>query len=62
MKYEVHMSSKFSKVIREMPENAKKTLLHLVDDIRETGPVQPKYPNYSVLGEVTYHCTLPTVG
>lgn len=55
------MSSKFNKVIREMQKNAKETLRHLVDDIRETGPVQPRNNNYSALGEVTYHCTSPTV-
>ena len=61
MRYEVHVSSKFNKVIREMQKNAKEALRHLVDDIRETGPVQPRTNNYSALGEVTYHCTSPTV-
>lgn len=39
MKYEVRMSSKFDKVIRQMPANAKETLYRLIKDIAETGPV-----------------------
>lgn len=41
-----------------MPKNARQTLAHLVDDIRECGPVQPKYHNYSKLGKDRYHCHL----
>lgn len=58
MKYSVFMKKRFEKVIREMPESAQETLLRLVDDIGETGPVQPLYPNYSKLREGTYHCHL----
>ncbi|WP_298506330.1 hypothetical protein [uncultured Sphaerochaeta sp.] len=58
MNYIIKMSSKFSKVIREMPKNAKETLRHLIDDMKETGPVQPKYHNFSALGKQTYHCHL----
>jgi hypothetical protein len=38
-----------------MPKNAKETLRHLIDDMKETGPVQPKYHNFSALGKQTYH-------
>ena len=58
MKYEVRMSSKFDKVIRQMPANAKETLYRLIKDIAETDPVQVGYHNYSKLGENTYHCHL----
>lgn len=58
MKYKVLMSSKFNKVIREMPKNARTALYHLIEDISETGPIQPRYRNYSALGDVTYHCHL----
>jgi mRNA-degrading endonuclease YafQ of YafQ-DinJ toxin-antitoxin module len=54
--YEVFMPKKFDKIIREMPVNARKVLVKLMDDIREDGPVQPKYQKYSKLGDVTYHC------
>jgi mRNA-degrading endonuclease YafQ of YafQ-DinJ toxin-antitoxin module len=56
--YEVFMPKKFDKIIREMPVNAKKVLVKLIDDIRENGPIQPLYQNYSKLGDVTYHCHL----
>jgi mRNA-degrading endonuclease RelE of RelBE toxin-antitoxin system len=58
MGYVVKMPKNFDKIVREMPANVKKTLLKLVDDIREKGPVQSAYPNFSKLGKVTYHCHL----
>lgn len=39
MKYEVRMSGKFDKVIRQMPSNARETLYRLINDIKATGPV-----------------------
>lgn len=58
MEYDVRMSGKFNKIIRQMPANARKTLYCLLNDIKETGPVQPAYHNYSKLGEHTYYCHL----
>ena len=58
MKYVVKMSQKFNRVISQMPRNAQMTLRSLILDIKETGPVQPKYHNYSKIGKVTYHCHL----
>ncbi|MDR1420707.1 MAG: hypothetical protein LBI86_10065 [Treponema sp.] len=58
MDYDVHMPKKLEKTLRKMPENARRTLFHLVNDIRETGPVRPEYHNYSRLGKNTYHCHL----
>ena len=43
MEYDVRMSGKFNKIIRQMPANARKTLYCLLNDIKETGPVQPAY-------------------
>jgi hypothetical protein len=58
MEYDVRMPKKLNKTLREMPENAKRTLFHLVNDIRETGPIRLEYHNYSRLGESLYHCHL----
>lgn len=58
MKYVVNMSQRFNKVIMQMPRNAQITLRNLIKDIAETGPVQPKYHNYSKIGKITYHCHL----
>ena len=57
-KYIVKMPRKLEKVIRDIPESARKVLLKLVDDIQNSGPIQPAYPNYSKLGKDTYHCHL----
>lgn len=57
-KYTVRIPRNLEKTFREMPENAQKALLKLIDDIRETGPIQPKYHNYSMLGNDLYHCHL----
>ena len=52
MKYVVNMSQKLNQKIKQ------ETLRNLIIDIAETGPVQPKYHNYSKIGKVTYHCHL----
>ncbi len=54
MKYEVRMSARFDKAIRQMPA----TPYRLFNDIKASGPVQPGYHNYSKLGKNTYHCHL----
>lgn len=41
-----------------MPRNARERLVLLVDDISDSGPIQPQFMNYSKLGENTYHCHL----
>jgi hypothetical protein len=58
MEYDVRMPKKLEKTLREMPGSAKRTLFHLVNDIRETGPVRPEYSNYSKPGKDLYHCHL----
>ena len=58
MGYKVFMPRHLDRVIREMPINAQKVLVKLVDDIQERGPEQPAYHNYSKLGKFTYHCHL----
>jgi hypothetical protein len=49
------MPKKWEKTLREMPNNAKRTLFHLVNDIRETGTVRPEYHNYRKLDIDLYH-------
>jgi hypothetical protein len=56
--YVVQMPKKLEKTLREMPRNAKTVLFNLVNDIQETGPMQPAYHHYSKLGNETYHCHL----
>ena len=58
MRYTVMLTSKSRKAIDKLPEIAKETLVNLIDDLEERGPVQPKYKNYSKLGKGRYHCHL----
>lgn len=58
MTYVVKMPKHLDKVIREMPKNTRIMLAKLIDDITNTGPVQPSYHNYSKLGKDRYHCHL----
>jgi hypothetical protein len=58
IKYAVKIPKNIGKITRDMPNNAVVTLKKLIDDIMDSGPVQSAYPNYSKLGEVTYHCHL----
>ncbi|MDR2901188.1 MAG: hypothetical protein LBV20_06680 [Treponema sp.] len=57
-KYTVKIPKNIGKITRDMPKNAVETLSFLIDDIRDLGPIQPAYHNYSKLGESTYHCHL----
>lgn len=34
------------------------TVMFLVEDLRQDGPVQPRWANYSKLGKNLYHCHL----
>ena len=56
--YEVRLTKKAAKGIRSLPKNAQETFWTLVHAIEDTGPVQPRFPNYSKLGNFTYHCHL----
>ncbi|GHV58437.1 hypothetical protein AGMMS49579_25980 [Spirochaetia bacterium] len=58
VRYVVKTPKKLDKIIRDMPPNAVKTLVRLIDDLGESGPIRPEYPNYSKLGAVTCHCHL----
>lgn len=58
VRYVVKTPKKLGKIIRDMPPNAVKTLVRLIDDLGDTGPIRPEYPNYSKLGAITYHCHL----
>ncbi len=55
VKYIVKTPKNLNKLLQDMPNNAVQTLVRLIDDIKDKGPVQPTYANYSKLGKVTYH-------
>jgi hypothetical protein len=42
----------------KMPESQRKLLLALRNDLKTSGPVQPRWPKYSKLGGKKHHCHL----
>ena len=58
MQYTVTIKKKALKDIKEAPERIKRKFELLVEDLETNGPEQPAWPNYSMLGNVTYHCHL----
>jgi mRNA-degrading endonuclease RelE of RelBE toxin-antitoxin system len=60
MKYEVSIKRKVSKRLRKLPIWVQKRMAILVEDLREKGPEQPKWQNYSKLSETEYHCHVGT--
>lgn len=58
MRYKVGMSRSSQKSAKKLPMKEKLVLAHLLMDIEENGPVQPKYQNFSKLGKDKYHCHL----
>ena len=56
--YSVLVSKRVLRRIERMPESVGKRLAVLVEQLRQRGPVQPAWPNYSKLGPDRYHCHL----
>jgi len=42
----------------KMPLLQQKKLLVLISDLERDGPIQPKWPNFSMIGDSRYHCHL----
>lgn len=60
MKYDVVLKRKVFKGLRRLPLVVQKKLALLASDLKECGPVQPKWQNYSKLSSTEYHCHLGT--
>ncbi len=58
MKYEVVLKRKVAKGLHKLPLRVQKKLAVLANDLRDTGPVQPVWQNYSKLSPTEYHCHL----
>ena len=58
VKYEVTIKKQCMKNIARLSRNDRDTLSRLLMDLRDKGPVQPNYKNYSRLGKGKYHCHL----
>lgn len=58
MCYEVVFKKKVIKGLPKLPLLIQKKLVMLTDDLREKGPEQPQWQNYSKLSKNEYHCHL----
>lgn len=58
MSYIVKTTKNVDKNINKLPENIKKKLVALIDDLRDDGPIRKDWNNFSMIGENKYHCHL----
>ena len=58
--YNVHIKKKIVKNINKLPLWVQKKMSILAMDLKDTGPEQPKWQNYSKLSSTEYHCHLGT--
>lgn len=58
MQYEVYIKKKVARGLIKLPERVQNRFWLLVECLEESGPIQSKFPNYSKLGEVEFHCHL----
>jgi len=56
--YTLTIQKKALKDIKKAPPRIQRKFEILVEDLETSGPVQEHWPNYSMLGKVTYHCHL----
>jgi mRNA-degrading endonuclease RelE of RelBE toxin-antitoxin system len=58
MQYEVRTTRNVDKNIEKLPENIRQKLAVLLEDLRDSGPIQKNWKNFSMIGENKYHCHL----
>jgi hypothetical protein len=56
--FEVTMTKRAKKGMAKMPASQVSLFALLVEDLKESGPVQLEWPNYSKLGGNKHHCHL----
>ncbi len=54
MKYEVKIQKRIERRLEKLPTHVQQKLLRLVLDLRDKGPSQPNWPNYSRLNNNDY--------
>ena len=58
MRWHVNLSKRAFKQVKKLPENVKSSLVALIREIEEGGPIRGNWPNYSKLGINRHHCHL----
>jgi mRNA-degrading endonuclease RelE of RelBE toxin-antitoxin system len=56
--YRIRIKKKSAKNIEKAPEDIRKRFKLLVENLKQSGPVQNAWPNYSKLESNKYHCHL----
>ena len=58
MQWHVYLSKRVVKQVQKLPEYVKASLVALIREIEESGPIRGNWPNYSKLGINRHHCHL----
>lgn len=58
MKYEVRIKKKAEKNLGRLPVEVRQLFFLLVENLKESGPIQRDWRNFSKLGGNEYHCHL----
>jgi mRNA-degrading endonuclease RelE of RelBE toxin-antitoxin system len=58
MKYEVKIKKKALRGLTKLPDNVRKLLFLLIEDLKSDGPIQKGWHNFSPLSNDRYHCHL----
>jgi mRNA-degrading endonuclease RelE of RelBE toxin-antitoxin system len=56
MKWNIQITRKAEKQIKQLPEGIRKKLIALILDIELGGPVRGNWPNYGKLDDTRHHC------
>jgi len=56
--YTVKIKRKTERQLEKLPVKVQDAFFELVEDLRETGPIQAGWPNYGRLTKDEYHCHL----
>ena len=58
MQYKVKIKKKVARGLKKLPQNVKKLLFLLIEDLKSDGPIQKNWKNFSPLDKNRYHCHL----
>ena len=56
--YKILVSRKVLRSISKMPESIQLKMANLVEDLRDSGPIQRGWHRFSRIGKNEYHCRL----
>ena len=57
-RYEVRIDRKVERGLGKLPASVQETIDYLLRDLKEIGPIQKEWKNFSNLGKNKYHCHL----